>query len=1684
MASKRRKRLNKKVALTGSVVFLIVVFVIVAAILYWSRDPEKFIEDGNAALKVKDYEAAERYYRKAYSLAKPGSQRVDILFKLADIYMKNDQWPKVRGCWEQIINIDTENVRARLGRLRYIYIVGDTYVNSGRHISTIWQDIHTQAAELLDIVEKADLLDEEREKWEPSFGLQETESQRDDGQRLGPYLFLIRGRAAYELARMGAVTLPGEWLTKATEDLEKVLELDPANVDAYIYLAATIVEEGELLALRGSVEERERAASGASELLEKAVEAAGSEPRSHINLLSRKLSLARSGDPTQTRENVAALEPEYLALVNRFNSSAKAFAALSGFYSIYSVYSGPQRGLENLNKAIEAIERAVELAPEDVGYAINAAKLVYQRFSVYGQKPAIQKAIDIARKALDHRDVQDTAGPRSYANMINRFTLYSFLAHCYIEQIVDPKELKTDSEISALLKDAEQSVHEIEQIFGSGEDPQVIKWQGMLELARGNKNEAVRKLYTAYEDLKASKPTDSAWPADLQFAQLSYALARVFEDTPEVGAVREFLINAIRSGIELVRPDAILDYLELLGRLDQWQHVLSPINHYNINAFEQTFGASQRSREIRIRAMIGTNAISEAEEELAKLNQNEPHTIKLKIDLVQAKIIQIRRAIAQRRAQSDTSAILEMMQPDQQEETQPDASIKLMTTELDGLSQLRVELVEKLLLEWPSFVERNVVSAVCRDYIAKGHLEEARSLVSAFLATSPDDPEVLFYKELLSEPDPQNVSQQRRRQIEQQAILSISDPIRRALELGLFYHRNDESAKAIEQFSKVVKDLEERLTEGDISEKLSLEQMEEKDSYYVAANYLLNLACKDEDWSIADYVVDVARRANLEGCQGQLFSARLAMAKNQLEDALAKVNDCLRQKSIFSRVYLFRSNIHAALDNEHASFEDIRKAVSLNPVDGVIAKSFANILYLRNQRLGSNVSPSQIEETKLALERAVRLNLGDLELLDVYAGYISTLEPLKALAIRQSMQKTSPTVLNAVLIANLATQEALKETDPSHKKALFDLAETSLEWAKNRDATNTAMLQSYAEFYRATGQNKKAGELLSKSQDQRLLWRHYFQLGRFDDARNVLEQLYRQNDKDTDVLKGLMLVAERTVDKQAVKRYSEKLLSVEDTAINRVGQVTAFLRVGLVKEAELKLQSLQEKYPDEPRAFLLEGWVAMRQGQLEKALEITNRNLESNQDNSAAWRLRGEINLLMANYDQAIFDLNRSKLLSSIPATRMLLARAYMRAGRYDEAVTELKNTIDEPAAPVEARVLLEQVYFTLDRKDDLKRLYDDTLEKFPDSVTWHNRAASFAVSQKDYDRAERLYRKAYQLKLKQYQGQDEQTWSQDAQYAKAFDGYLQSLVLGAGTPDGKSGPWHPQKLDKVFEEAKEYIDTVFAPVAYYRMAEAKFKLGDKQAAIERCRKAVDKAEANEKLAAEILLRMYLLIGDVEVARYCQEKLETNPDSLVANYTMFNLAKIKDEYDKAVSYADKCIELTVSDDQRAAKYVLQKTQMLSEAYEETSDNTYLEKAIIDYESLLQKMPNNTSVLNNLAYMLAENGKRLARALECSKRALELMPNNPNFLDTYAYVLHRNGRNPEAAEFLAAALQQYQQQDVSVPPEVYLHLGMVKEELGDKPQALDAYMQALQVGADRLSDAVKKRIESAIKRLSL
>jgi len=1657
-----RRRLNKKVAFVGSAILVIVLLGAIWVLLRLSRDPAEFIRDGDAAFLAKDYETAVSSYEAALKRAKNDALREKILFKLVDASIEIDQWNLVVRYWGRIIAINPKNVKARYGRLKYLYIVAD----SGNR--RIWQQVHTDAKEFLKVAEDGGLLAEDTAKWD----VFEAEEKDAAGRQLGVYLHLVKGRAALEMTMLGAVTNKDESLTEAVTDLEQAKKLEPENIDVYRYLAGAAVEKGKILASRGVFEERDKAALKAKALLEEAVEVANDNPEAHVNLLVLKLAFARRA--ASARDEMEVLEDEYLSLVKRFPASSHAFVALSVFYSELSSYTQSATAQEYLDKAIDMAEKALERDEENMACALNAIGLHNRKFSIYRQAPHLYRLIELVTKALTLPTAQETRGPWSYVYRTNRFRLYSFLAHNCIQQVLEPCEVRTEQETLYWLTTAEDAVHQIEQIFESGQEPQVIKWRGMLELAKGNRESAVKKLYTAYERLKLLKPAKPPWRRDPQFAYLSYLLARVFKDTSEVGAVTEFLTNALYSGIAEIVPEARLDYVETILKFNLWSGAIE-----NIDIFEKRLAPNTRSQLLRIRTYIGAGEFDKATEALTARPDDDPNSIRLSLALVQAKIRRTILNIARMQNGEILDPALIGLAPEE-EPGGSAADVQFIKEELNDYRRLEAQLVNMLLSIEPISVKHSSIISVSKHYVEQGQVAKAKELVDRFLQHFPDNTHLLVYKQVLSEPkpDPRDVSQERRNEIERQVLSNIAEPRERSLRLGVFYRRNNQFEKAVVELKKVL-DMEasqEKAPHGWV-----FKEAEEMNPRAIAAGHLFDIAVAMKDWALVEQVVDVARRDDLDGCQGQVFAARLAYTRRKFEDARLRIDECLKQRPVFSRAYSLRSNINTALGDDSGALEDIRRAIYLNPLDGLIAKAFARLLYLSTSKAGENATSDQIDKTANALQRAIALNPYDVQLRSFYADFIAPKEPLKAIAILQASQRAGPTLENAIRLGELATKAARAQSNQQRKDALFAIAESALDQARKIKPRDRVVLHYYAELLRAMGRDQELEQILIDSQENGLLWSHYFQRGQYPEAEKILKQLHQSEPNNTNVVRGLLLIAEKTSDTNAAAKYSQELISLDPSVDNYLIQIQSFLRVGLIREAGLKLQSFTESHPDEPRTLLLRAWLAMKKGQFPTSLELVNRYLESNPDSAAGWRLRGEIRFYDGDMSNAINDLRKSKSLSDESLTRISLARAYLRAKRSEDGIRELKIALAAPGAPLEARLLLEETYLRLERKGPLKKLYDETLKEFPSSVFWLNRAAAFALQTREFDRAEQLYAKSYQIKSEVYRQRDNKGLRFDALYASAFDGYMRALILEAGVPNTEN--WNPKKLDEASELAKEHLDTDYAPLAYLRMAQAKLQLGHKKTAVEYCRKAVDESETNETLAAEVLLRMFLMLGSQEVENYCTEKLQSNPDSVVANYTMFNVAKVNGQYNKAVTYIDICIQLTDPNSPRRDDYTVKKAELLTLAYQRSSDNKFLEMAIADYESLLAKMPNNISVLNNLAYMLADSNERLAEALRYAERAYNAAPDEPGILDTYGYVLYKNGKTSEAFEYLAAAQQQYEQRKAGTEPEVYEHLGMVKDELGDKSGALESYKQALEVGASRLSDKDKERIKKAIERLS-
>lgn len=1651
------RRLNKKVALVGSAVLVVMTISAILIILRMSTSPKEALAEAERARSEKDYSRAIDLYNQAYERTKSRAQREEILLTIVDVFIEADDWKQIIGVWGRAITENAKSAKARFGRLKYLCIIAE----SGN--SRIWQQVQKDATEFLEMAKGEGMFDENVSQWDVLV----REGEKPVDQSLGAYLYLTRARATLELAMLGAISNKDQALAEVAADLEVVKEIEPGNISIYRYLAGAAVEQGKMLASKGLPEERDRAAEEAKTLLENAVKMAPDNPDSHMNLLRLKLAFAQK--ESEARDEIKALEADHKALLSKFPSNAEAYVMVSQYYSVLSSYSAAQEHLANLDRAISAAEKAFELDSENVDVITNVIQLHDRKFSTYNKPENLHRARELVMLGLELPEVKNDIGPWSFISRLNRYRLYSFLAQISIKEVLEPSEARTEAQTRQWLDDAETAVHEIEQVFESGQEPRVVKWRGMLELAKGQRKSAVKKLYAAYEQMKAVKASNRA--RDAQFATLCHMLARVFKNTTEVGAVAEFMASGLYAGLSAIVPEARLDYVEAIVKFGLWSDAIE-----NIDVFERRLAPNERSSLLRIEVYIGAGEFEKAEKGLAARPQNDPNTLRLNLALIESKIKQTQLSIARLENKEFLDVAFGGIVIGEKDKN-PSGSLEAMRKELESYRDARVRLVEKLLAAHPELLGNSSVIGSGRHYIRNGSVAKAKKLIEQYLGNSPGDTGALVYRRILDESEPASVPKERVIELEEQVLSNISDPAERALQLGVFYRRQGEYDKALNSLRDALK------AQSPQKQPITwyYQADEEKSPRYLAVGHLFDIAINKKDWAAAQEAVDIAKNEDLDGCEGNVFKARLAFAKGQYEEAKNRIDESLKQRPVFARAYSLRSNINAALGDDHAAIEDVRRATQLNQLDGLIAKSYAQLLYLRNTKLGDRVTLEQIAEARRAVQRAMALSPGDKELRRFYADFIAPTEPLKALAIYQAFYKSEPTFETSIRVGELATKIASEETNDQRRAVLFSVAGSALEHAKKLRPTDETMLYHYTQYKSAMGQDTDVVAILEKAEQMDLLWNHYYQRGQYDEAKDILEKLYEQNRGDSKIIKGLVLVAEKTSDANAAVKYTNELIASDPSIDNYLVQIQSYLRVGLVSEAATKLQSFNEKHPDEPRTLLLRAWLEMRKGQLDAALELTNRFLEANPNNSVGWRLRGEIRFFQGEITKAIDDLKKSKSFKDEAATRVVLAKAYLGASRFEDAVTELKNAIDSPGVPMEARLLLEETYKQLDRKEALQEFYLTTVNQFPTSVFWLNRAGLFALETGDYNKAAKLYSNSFELKREEYQKGPKERMKFDSQYASAFDGYLRSNILLAGRPNTRD--WKPEKLDEVFEFAKQYLGTHYSPLAYLRMAQAKLLLGHKRTAVEYCQKAVNESEGNEALASEVLLRMFLLLGPEEVSKYCLEKLKDDPDSIPANFTMFNLYKVNGQYLKALPYIVKCIELTDPESRKHLDYTVKKAEILTLAHQRSSDNKYLQMAIADYKSLLKKMPNNTSVLNNLAYMLAEGDENIGDALKYAEKVYGLAPNDPGVLDTYGYVLYKNGKYSEALGHLNAALQYYGQNKLYIGAEVYEHLGLIKQALGDEFGAVTAYEQALKVGAGSLSNKDVERIKKALESLS-
>ena len=189
---------------------------------------------------------------------------------------------------------------------------------------------------------------------------------------------------------------------------------------------------------------------------------------------------------------------------------------------------------------------------------------------------------------------------------------------------------------------------------------------------------------------------------------------------------------------------------------------------------------------------------------------------------------------------------------------------------------------------------------------------------------------------------------------------------------------------------------------------------------------------------------------------------------------------------------------------------------------------------------------------------------------------------------------------------------------------------------------------------------------------------------------------------------------------------------------------------------------------------------------------------------------------------------------------------------------------------------------------------------------------------------------------------------------------------------------------------------------------------------------------------------------DERIISLCQQARQYNPEEMAFYYYQGMAYYRQDDTDHALEAFQNGI--SVINDESIPDIV-------SDFYAVMGDLLHMKgreaEAFAAYDSCLVWKDDNIGCLNNYAYYLSLQNKRLDEAEQMSYRTVKAEPQNATYLDTYAWILFMQQRYAEARIYIDQALQ-----NDSVPGAVVLeHAGDIYALCGDMGKAMEQWEKA-------------------------
>jgi tetratricopeptide (TPR) repeat protein len=583
----------------------------------------------------------------------------------------------------------------------------------------------------------------------------------------------------------------------------------------------------------------------------------------------------------------------------------------------------------------------------------------------------------------------------------------------------------------------------------------------------------------------------------------------------------------------------------------------------------------------------------------------------------------------------------------------------------------------------------------------------------------------------------------------------------------------------------------------------------------------------------------------------------------------------------------------------------------------------------------------------------------------------------------------------------------------------------------------------------------------------------YIQSGRLRDAVTEAEDLLKQNPNDVN-------------DRRILARIYSRLIGDPQQRVDET----------MLKKAIEQYQKITEMDPKDVDSWVMLGHmqkIAQNTPDAQKAFQAA---LTADPDNEDAMTGLAEVYADVGD-TKAATDLLK-KVVEKDPGTRSLttLAGFYEQIKEYALAAETLRKAIEvTPETNLDLkRGLAEDLMFSEQFEAALK-VYQELVDEDPKEVRWPLRVSQVYKQLHNFAKAEEAEAKARQMAPDDIEVAYNEVTLLEAEgklpeAIKALNELLASTERAIYSPDERRNRARLlETLGTLYRTNEQYteaagaykwlgdLDPEFGPRAEAQVVET-WRTAKEYQKAEQAAAAAVKKYPDDPLVQSIQAQLLADLGHYDEAIAETKKMLGGKDDLStwkALAQIYEKAKNFTETGKALDQAEK---LSTSKDDRV------EVEFLRGAMYERMKK--YDTAEAEFRKVLELDPENSSALNYLGYMFADQNIHLDEAENLIRKALEEEPNNGAYLDSLGWVYFRMRKLPQAEEQLRRALQKLSR-DATVHDhlgDVYFDEGRIRDAMLQWQNSVKEFQAGAPTDLDQEELAkVQKKLEGARVRLA-